>query len=187
MQIPQIRIETTHGKIEMSTTSAQQSIEQPQAIVSLEQPKAEVSMETTPGYLTIDQTVAWESMDIKHVFRRVEENAAKGNNAVLSGMARRASEGDELMQIEYGGNPLTSQGVRHSQMLDFSFNIGFIPPPFSVKMNYQPGKLNIYAEVKKVINNTVDQKPIIDYKSGEVHTSMRQHPDLKIDFVNIEV
>lgn len=187
MQVPQIRIESSHGSIEMSTTSAQQSIEQPQAIVRLEQPKAELMMETSPGYLTIDQTVAWESMDIKHIFRRVEENAAKGNNAILSGMARRASEGDELMQIEYGGNPLTSQGKRNSQILDYGYNIGFIPPPFSVKINYQPRKLNIYAEAKKVINNTVVQKPIIDYKAGEVHTSMMQHPDLKIDFVNIEV
>lgn len=187
MQISQIRLESTPAKLELSTTPAQQSIEQPRAQLNLEQPKAEMRMQSTPGKLTIDQTIAWESMDLKHIFRRVEENAQEGKNAVLSGMAKRASEGDELMQIEHGGNPLASQAERGSQLLDYSYNIGFIPPPFSVRINYQPSHLKIDVEPKKVINNTITQKPIIDYKQGEVHKSMSQHADLKIDFVHIEV
>lgn len=187
LQIPQIRMESTQAKIELSTTPAQQSIEQPRAQLNLEQPKAVMSIQSSPGKLTIDQTIAWESMDVKHIFRRIEEKAQEGYRAVLSGMARKASEGDELMQIEHGGNPLANQAERGSQLLDYSYNIGFIPPPFSVRINYQPSHLKIDVEPQKVINNTITQKPIIDYQQGQVHTSMKQHAELKIDFINIEV
>ena len=187
MQIPQIRMQSSRAQIEISTTSPQQTIGQPQAQMNLQQPKAELSIRTIPGQLTIDQTRAWESMDIKHIFRRIEENAQKGINNALSGTGRRASEGDELMRIEYGGSPIASQATRNSQLLNYDYNIGFVPPPFSVKINYQPGNLTIQAYPKQVINNTVAQKPIIDYKEGQVSTRMKQHAGLNIDFINLEV
>ena len=107
MQIPQIRMQSNLAKIEISTTPSQQYIEQPKAQLSLQQPKADMTIQTTPGQLNIDQTRAWESMDIKHIFRRIEENAQKGMNDALNGVARRASEGDELMRIENGGSPIS--------------------------------------------------------------------------------
>lgn len=187
MQVPQIRMDSTFAKIDISTTPAQQTIEQPKAQQYIEQPKAEMTIQQTKGHLTIDQTIAWESMDIKHIFRRIEENAQKGYHSVLSGMARKASEGDEMMRIENGGNPIASQGDRNSQLLNYGYNIGFVPPPFSVKINYQPGQVYINAEPRQVVNNTIAQKPIIDYREGSVNTSLKQHADLNIDFVNIEV
>lgn len=187
MQIPQIRLNSTMAKIEITTTQAQQTIEQPKAIVNLKQSNAEMEMRTTPGQLTIDQTIAWESMDIKHIFRRIEEGAQKGYQDVLSGMARVASEGDEMMRIEHGGSPIASQAERNSKLLDYSYNIGFVPPPFSVKLNYQPGQVSIHIQPKKVENHTVSQKPLIHYSPGQANVSLRQHADLNIDFVNIEV
>ena len=187
MQIPQIRMQSNLAKIEISTTPSQQYIEQPKAQLDLQQPKADMTIQTTPGQLNIDQTRAWESMDIKHIFRRIEENAQKGMNDALNGVARRASEGDELMRIENGGSPIASQATRNSELLNYDYNIGFTPPPFSVKINYQPSRLNIQVNPNQVINNTVAQKPIIDYKEGQVSTRMKQYAGLNIDFINLEV
>jgi hypothetical protein len=186
MQLPQIRMESRFAQIETSTTAYQVFIEQPQAQLDLEQPQAELYIEKTPGLLTIDQTMAWESMDIKHISRRIEENAQKGYSSVINGMARRASEGDELMRIENGGNAIANQAKRNSQMLDYDYNIALVPPPFSVKINYQPGRLAIQAYPKQVINNTVARQPIIDYREGRVTTSLQQDAELNIDFANLK-
>ncbi|WP_338449521.1 DUF6470 family protein [Niallia oryzisoli] len=182
MQIPQIVMQSRFAQIDISTTPSQQTIEQPKAQLSLQQPKAEMILETTPGQLSIDQTRAWESMNIKHIFRRIEENAQKGINDALNGTARRATEGEEMMRIENGGSAIASQATRNSQLLNYDYNIGLVPPPFSVKMNYQPGHLTIQVEPKQVINNTVAEKPVIDYQKGQVNIRMKQNAELNIDF-----
>ena len=92
------------------------------------------------------------------------------------------------MRIENGGSPIANQATRHSALFNYDYNIGFTPPPFSVKINYQPSRLNIRCEPEpQVINNTVAQKPVIDYKEGQVSTGMKQHAGLNIDFINLEV
>lgn len=174
-------MESRFAQIDISTTPSQLSIEQPQAQMDLQQPKAEIVMQTIPGQLTIDQSRAWEAMDIKHIFRRVEENAQKANNDVLNGIGRTAAEGDELMRIENGGSPIANQATRNSQLLNYDYNIGFVPPPFSVVTNYQPGKVNIQVETRPVINHSEARKPIIDYRQGQVDISMKQYPELYID------
>lgn len=187
MQLPQIRMQSSFAQIEISRTPPQQFIEQPPAQLDLQQPQAEMIIQRTPGQLTIDQTMAWESMDMKHIFRRIEENAQKGYQDLLNGIARISSEGDELMRIENGGSAIADQADRNSKLLNYDYNIGFVPPPFSVKINFQPGQLFIQAEPKKVINLTRPQKPIIDYKEGEVVTRLKQHAQLNIDFINLTV
>jgi hypothetical protein len=175
------------AKIEITSTPAQQSIEQPKAQLYLQQPKAEVKIQTTPGQFTIEQTLAWESMDIKHIFRRIEENAQKGYSDLLSGIARTATEGDELMRIENGGSPIVNQAIKNSKIQSRDYNIGFVPPPFSVKINFAPGNLKIKAYPKQVINDPVVQKPQIDYREGEVSTKVKQFADLNINFINLGI
>jgi hypothetical protein len=186
MQLPQIRLESQQAKIQMHTIPPKQSIEQPPAQLDLQQPRAELTIERTPGKLTIDQTKAWEDMDLKHIFRRIEEFAQKGYEDWLKGLERMAQDGDELMRIENGGNPLAEQTKRNGESPIYDFNIGFVPSHFSVKTNYEPAKLNIQWKVNKPINNTKPQKPIIEYEPGKVEIAMKQYANLKVDFVNLK-
>ncbi|WP_428909638.1 DUF6470 family protein [Niallia sp. Krafla_26] len=183
MQIPQIRMQSIPAKIEIHSTPSQQSIRQPKAQQSIQQPQAQMSIRTTPGRLSIDQTKAWESMDIKHIFRRIAETAQKGKSDALSGIARRASEGTEMMRIEYGVNAIVNMAKRKGQLFDFQYNIGFVPPPFSVKVHYQPRKVNIDVQTQKVRHEAVTQKPRIDFQAGDVDIRLEQRNQLKIDVV----
>ncbi|WP_227394291.1 DUF6470 family protein [Jeotgalibacillus aurantiacus] len=187
MQIPQIQIETTQAKIGMRSPKGEQSIQQPHAELDLQQKPAKLSIETTKGWLTIDQTEAWASMDIKPISRRIREWAAEGNQDVLKGMARAASEGDELMRIENGGDAIKSIAKRNYEGPPPSFNIGFVPPPFSVKMNYQPGTTDIQFTQGDFINNSRARKPIINYTPREVEIHMRQLNSIRFSTVNIEI
>ncbi|MFL0364980.1 DUF6470 family protein [Pseudobacillus sp. 179-B 2D1 NHS] len=186
MQLPQIRMTSQTAKIELTTQQPVQSIEQPPAELDLQQPPAELTIERTPAQLTIDQTKAREDMDLKHISKRIEEAAQQGYEDWLSGLARVAADGDELMMIENGGDPIPEQAKRNSEGPELEFNIGWIPSAGSVKIDYVPGKVDINVKTNPVINNTRPQKPIHNYQPGKVNISLKQQPSLTIDFVNLK-
>jgi len=186
MNLPQIRLQTQFAKINITSTPPQQSIEQPKAELDIQNSKTELEIERTPSKLTIDQTKAWEDMDLKHIFRRIEEFAENGYQDWLKGIARRAEQGDELMKIENGGNPIAEQTKVNSENPPKEFNIGWVPSHFSVKIHYEPGDVKINWRTQPAINNSKPRKPILDYQPGKVNVQLAQKADVKIDFENLK-
>ncbi len=185
MNLPQIRLQSEQAKISITKTKGQQSIQQPKAELDIQNPKIEMDIERTPSKLTIDQTKAWEDMDLKHIFRRTEEFAQQGYQDWLEGLARRAEQGDELMKIEQGGNPIAAQAKVNSESPMKEFNIGWIPSHNSVKIHYEPSKVDIRWKTQPAVNRTKPRKPIIEYNPGDVKIDLAKHADLKIDFENL--
>ncbi len=187
MNLPQIRMESQFAKIGLQIDKPVQSIEQPPADLSIEQPRADLSIRQPHGKLNIDQTQAWEDMNIKTPSRFAEQIAQEGYNAWLSAVGRIAEQGDELMRIENGGDPLVSQAIVNGAIPTYDFNIGWIPSAFSVKLNFEPGKLEINAQPNKPIIKATPNKPIHQYTPGKVNVYMQQFNSLKIDFINLTV
>lgn len=181
MQIPQIRIESQAGKIGLNINKPIQSIEQPQADLSIEQPPAEMTINRQPGRLTIDQTLARENLDLKSVFKRNEENAQLGYQTLMEYISKTVQEGDELMKIENGGQPLIDQAVR-SMDRETVFNTGNTPSQESVQIEYTPAKVEIEWHRNKPNIQVQINKPIHEYTPGNVEVFMQQHPSLNIDF-----
>ncbi|QQZ10269.1 DUF6470 family protein [Heyndrickxia vini] len=187
MNFPQIRLQSQTAQIELTTNPAKQSIEQPGPDLDLQQPPAELHITRTPGALSIDQTEARADVDLKSIRRRVEEFAQNGYQEWLNGIARRSQEGKELMRIENGGNAIASIAKQNGKLFKtYDFNIGYVPKAGSVKINYEPTKLDIQWDINKPINNTKARKPIIDYQPGTVNIRMKQYQDLQIDFANLK-
>ncbi|WP_100333212.1 DUF6470 family protein [Bacillus alkalisoli] len=182
MRLPQLSIETKPMIIESSSTWHSLEIEQPPATIDIQQPQAEVTMQTTPSKLTIDQTQAWEDMNLKHIFRVVEEDADMGKQSVLEGMARMSEDGDELMKIETKHDAIVAVSERNGMPKMHEFNIGFIPAHFSVKINYEPSQLQIDARVNKPTINSHSNKVNITYKPGDLTTTVQQYNSITIDF-----
>ncbi|WP_050616461.1 DUF6470 family protein [Bacillus testis] len=187
MRIPQIRLESQSAMISIQTNDAELELQQPQAELDIQQPKAEMSLERTPARLTIDQTAAWEAMGFKSISRSSKEYATNGKQELMEGMARRTQEGDALMKIENGGNPIQQIAKQNSERTEIQFNIGFIPPIGSVKLEYEPAKVDIDWQIHKPIVNAKTNKPIGDYRSGNVDIDLRQKNSLTIDFVSEEI
>jgi hypothetical protein len=183
MNLPQIRLQSTFAKIDIHTQNAQLTIEQPPAELTIEQPKAEMEVVKIPSRLTIDQTKARADVDLKSAPQRIAEAAQEGQQAVLEGIARRAQEGDQLMQIENGGNPIAEQAKQHHFVPEHEFGIGWIPSAGSVQINYDPGSTDINWKINKPIINSQAHKPIINYYPGKVDISMQQYQSLNVDFV----
>lgn len=185
MQLPQIRMESQMARISLTTQPARQEIRQPKADLSIQQPHADVSMRTIPSKLTIDQTQAWEDMNLKSAIRSIEENAQKGKQGALEGIGRRASQGTELMKIENKGNPLISQSFQNAHEPPSALGIKFIPSLNAVKINYQPSKVEIDVRPNKPIIDVQLNKPEVNYIPGSVDITMAQYQELDIDFVNL--
>jgi Family of unknown function (DUF6470) len=187
MNFPQLRMESTFGQLGLTSHNPIQEIEQLPAEMTIRQPKAELTIHRTPGKLTIDQTQAWEDMDLKHISKRIEESARDGYQDWLAGMARRAQEGDDLMRIENGGNPIAEHAKINSESPIYEFNIGFIPSHFSVKTNYQPVDLKIDWKTNKPVIDVKVNKPRHDYTPGVIQFEIIQWPSLTIEVINLEV
>jgi hypothetical protein len=102
---------------------------------------------------------------------------------MLEGMARRASQGDEMMRIENKGNPMLEQAKQNSERRPYEFNIIFIPSHFNVKTTYKPTKVEIEAEPEMPRIEATPNKPIIEYSPSDVTIDMLQHPSLYIDVI----
>ncbi|MFD2629167.1 DUF6470 family protein [Oceanobacillus kapialis] len=185
MKLPQIRIQSQMAQTQIQQTRATQEIRQPKADLNIQQPAAEITMRTTPSKLKIDQTKAWEDMNLMHIFKRNDRFAQEGLSAVKEGMARRAQQGTELMKIENGGSPLTTQASTNAQRQMKSLGLTFIPSPFSVKTSYQPSELDISVKTNAPIIQAKANQPEITYHRGSLKTSMKQMPSLEINFVDL--
>ncbi|WP_257350267.1 DUF6470 family protein [Pseudalkalibacillus decolorationis] len=183
MQIPQIRMQTQRALIGMQTTEGRQEIKQPRAEQTIRQPRAELTVNTIPGKLNIDQTQAWNDMDLKSVFVRTEDAARNGREDLLTGIARRAREGDQLMMIENGGKPTVQQAIGNSGGGMAEWNIGWIPSVGSVKINYQPGDVTIDWQIHKPVIETTPRQAHSEYERGILSISLRQRNSLTINFV----
>jgi hypothetical protein len=182
MQIPQIRMRSTQAILGITQSDSQMEIQQPKAQVDFQQPKAAMEIKQTQGKLTIDQTQAWDDMNLKSILRRNEEFAAEGNQAWVQYLAKTAQEGGELMKIETGGGAIAAQAKRNGQLPKHEFGLGFIPKPFSVKLNYQLGEVQTNIQSQKVVSNIKNQQPTIHYQPGNINYHLNQRNSLQIDF-----
>lgn len=182
MNIPQIRMQSTFAQIGMETSRGELQIEQRHADMSIEQPKAEMIVDRRPPRLTIDQTRAFEDVNLKSVFRMTEDAAQAGYQQAMNAIATRAQEGDELMMIENGFSAIPNQSERNSLPPQADFNIGWIPSHNSVKINYDPGETRINWNTRPVNIEVTPNKPIIDYYPGKTNIYLQQKNSLNIDF-----
>jgi len=181
MNFPQIQIQTTKAILGLNIEKPIQRIEQPKADLHIEQPPATLTIDPKPAQLTIDQSKAWSDMGLIGPLASTEKFAQEGRQALLEGISRRAQEGDQLMKIEKDGNAIAQiaaeKGLRSYKQL----GIKFIPSVNSVDIGYEPEYLNIKVHQNKPVINVKVNKPIHEYKPGDVSGYMIQYPSIKID------
>lgn len=182
MSIPQIRMQSTFAQIGIETSRGEMQIEQRHADMMMEQPMAELIIDRRPPRLTIDQTRAFEDVNLKSVFRMTEDVAQAGYQQAMNAIARISQEGDELMMIEHGFSALHSQAERNSLPPMADFNIGWIPSLNSVKINYDPGDTRINWKTHPVNIEVTPNKPVINYYPGKTNIFLAQKNTLNIDF-----
>ncbi|GEM01718.1 hypothetical protein SAMN05421839_1209 [Halolactibacillus halophilus] len=151
MRLPQIRIDQQFARIGISMEDAKVQMSQPEADLSIKQPQADVNIETRPGRLSIDQSQAFHDLGQYPVKEAIRLEALEGKKLVAEGTRRRRREGDQLMKIENGGDPIKQQAKTRMPREYRPFNIGVIPSYNSVKINYEPADVNVDIQANKPV------------------------------------
>ncbi len=182
MNIPQLQIQTTPSKLDLQTTNAVQEIEQPRAVLSQQQPAAILEISTTRPQLSLDTTELRAELDLKSPLRRSAENAQYGQSQVMEGIARRASEGQQLAAIENGGNAIVNITKQYDAPEQQQIGIRFVGNRLKLQMSIQPGTLTVNTTPQKVVNDVQVNKPIHTFTPGKVTGEMEQYGSIHIDW-----
>ncbi len=182
MNIPKLQIQTTRGILGLQIDKPVQEIEQPRATLIQEQPAAILEMSSTRPQLSLDTTEVRADIDLKSPLRRSAENAQYGMQQLLEGIARRAQEGQQLVQIENGGGAIADIAKQNGTPPPKQMTFKFIGDRTKIQMSFQPGSLSINATPQKAINNVQINKPIHTYTQGKVTGIVEQYPSIQIDW-----
>ena len=183
MNFPKLQIRTTDAKLGLNIEKPKQVIRQPKATQLIEQPAAIVEMNTTRGVMKIDSSQARRDVGLIGPLEFTSKYASEGRQKGMQGIARRASEGRQMMDIAHNSNAVASIAKKNTFPTPARLGIDFIPSVGSVKLDYTPSKVDIniqtqYAKISAQVN-----KPIHEYTPGNVSGFMLQNPSIEIDFI----
>ena len=185
LNVPQIQITTSDIKMNRQVTDASVKIQQPQAEITMEQPAAILEINTTPAKLEADMSQFWRDVGLKKTGELISEFAQQGTQTALQGMSRRVNEGRQMMLSAgkgQGANTIKSIAMeRFGPKRPGPYNIGFIPSYQAIKIHNTPGTTDINIEAQPVKYDAKVNKPIIDYRAGNISSEMNQRPDVQID------
>jgi hypothetical protein len=187
MQVPQIRLQQTHAKIGLRITQPVQELQQKPAELSIKQESAKMSIENKPSQLRIDDEQFWNDLGYKSIPTLSQESVQHGRETVLDYIATKAQEGDQLGKIEHKSDAIV--GIVTEKLLPqkADFNIGFIPSPGSVKIQFTPAEIHIDWKKGGADIQVTPNKVEHNYTPGKTEVYLQQRQQLQIDFVGTNI
>lgn len=184
MKIDQIQIQTTDAKLALNISKPIQQIEQPRAKQYIEQPAATLEMHSTPSKLLIDSSQAYRDLGFLTAKESVDYNAQKGKEDVMEGIARRASEGDQMMNISKDSeNAIQNIAASIALLPPSQMAITWKPSVGAVKIYYEAGSLDINIQQHKPKIDVQIGKVVHDYTPARVEGVMEQYPSVQITVI----
>lgn len=187
MQLARLEIRQTFARLGLETTRPVQEIAQPKPDLGLTQRPARLTIERVPGRLVIDQSQAWATSGLKDPLTLARDIAAEGRAAALEGIARIAEEGDRLQAVETGENAIAAIATEKAFPPPADFTITLMPPPFSVKMRYEPTRLVLHWELGGAFFDPKTHRAVHRYIPGKVNPYLLQRQQLEIAVVMPQV
>lgn len=188
MKLDQIQLNIQDAKVDLNILQPKQYIEQPQAQQHIEQPAATLEIHHTDAKLLVDSSQAYRDLGLFSTAESIQNFAAKGQSAVMEGMARRASEGDAMMEIrkDNGRATLSNIAKQHDTFEQQRLGITWKPSIGSVKIKYQAGSLDIRIQAQKPKIDVQLGKVVHDYQPGDVTGTLIQREKVETTVIKGE-
>ncbi|WP_282154552.1 DUF6470 family protein [Cytobacillus gottheilii] len=188
MNMPSLQVHQTNASIGINYYQPNMKIQQPKANMHIEQPAATLDIHYRKSELNIDQSEAFADVGQKSAARRTREWAEQAKQMLSAGVARRAREGDQMMQIENGANAFAQISKQKSNPPIKEIGIGFLPKtPFRVKIDYDPGEVDVNFTPHKPRIDVTANKPIIQHESWRAEIYLQQKESFDLEFVNLQM
>ncbi|MEB6112864.1 DUF6470 family protein [Kurthia gibsonii] len=188
MKLDQIQLNIQDAKVDLNITQPKQYIEQPRAQQHIEQPAATLEIHHTDAKLLVDSSQAYRDLGLISNGESIRNFAAKGQSAVMEGMARRASEGNAMMEIRksVGRETISNIAKQHDTFEQQRLGITWKPSVGSVKIKYQEGSLDIRIQAQKPEIDVQLGKVVHDYQSGDVTGTLIQREKVETTVIKGE-
>lgn len=188
MQLPTVNISSIHGKIGLQTDRPYIQIKQHDPNFSIKQEHAALQIRKQPAKLSIDQSQAFASANLKHIFQLNKEWAAKGLQSASQATAKYAREGDMMKKIESGSNPIPHLARENSVLYpERQITLTQMPAHNTVKMHFQPSQLNIHVQ-SGAANIHVDRRePTIEHRPWQTSAYIRQKNSIDFQVVGGQI
>lgn len=188
MNLPYLDLSSMFAQIGLKFQRPPMTIRQPSADMEINQSHSDVLKITNElGELTIDQSEAFASVGAIPPLRLANQFYARALSHSYEVIAKYREEGDRLMKIEDGGNPIAEIAKEDSKLFDHEFRYALAPKPFSVKMHYEPGEFHVEVKQDRIEFKVQKNDPIIRIPKWQVQTYVRQKNQLTIRVVGLNV
>lgn len=183
MNIGSIRITQTYGRIGIRQYPAKINIEQNLPNADIMQHKAELKIENILPKVYIDQSECFAELGIKTALRLTKDFYDESLRAGLESISKIAQEGERLMRIEDGGDPIIeiAEESMYEELCEINVDIA---PKSRPQIEVREGKAEIEVKpMPPIINWAVYPKANIDATRHKVDIYMEVWPDIKFEYV----
>lgn len=179
----QLGIRDIQMDLKPAAVTGQQQLQQPRADLRIEQPAATLDINTRQSELRIDMSGLWKELGLLTPMQSVAQYAQDGKQENLSGIARRAREGQQMKNMAGKG-----QGAKIAQTIAkqnhgpkrVPFNIAFKPSGNAIDISFTKGDIDINITPQKPRINATINKPIHNYTPSKVSYTMLQRPSVSV-------
>ncbi|MDE5414044.1 DUF6470 family protein [Alkalihalobacterium chitinilyticum] len=188
MNLPQLHISTNRAEIGIRSQKPAMRIQQPHADLKIDQNYIDIlRISKRASKLHIDQSQAFADANLKNSKQLLSDVVNRGEQKAMQYIAKVAQQGDQLMKIENGDGAIQQIAKSNSQFKTYDFNVGMIPRPFSVKINYDPGETNIQVNRQDVQISVNRNEPRIDIPKWQSQAYLKQKNSISFQAVGINV
>lgn len=181
-----IQIRTTNAQIGIQTTNAKLEIQQPKADVQMKTQHARVEIESEQAKVQIDQSACFAEAGLKNYLELTKHNASFAKQRAQQGIARIVRQGNEFINIQNKTDAVARQAEENAfQLFEKDFNVGLMPKS-RPKISFTEGKANIKPIMGKVEINVNVNKPIVNYRKGNVEVYLKQKNSINIEYTGKE-
>ena len=178
VDMPKVNITQIPNKIGMNIKEPKTNISKQKSNLDVSQQPGDMQINENMVKVNVDNYPAHYDLGYKNYKDFSSENAQKGKQSVLTGIAKYARQGDQLMRIENGGKPLLSQAKAENKPENKEVTLGWKRGPEinvkkpNLKINYNPNKPTVNFQ-KGSVNSDLDW--------GKVSTFLRQKENFDIE------
>ncbi|WP_370223782.1 DUF6470 family protein [Cytobacillus sp.] len=188
MNMPYLQTHITSAQLGINYSRPDMKMKQPQADLQIKQPAADLEISYEPSSLSIDQSEALADVDRKGPLRRTKEWVEQARQVLAEGVAKRARQGDQMMEIEHGGGAIARISRENSNPPMKEIGFGFLPKtPFRVKLDYDPGKVDIEFTPNKPVIDSKANKPIIEHENWKAEIYIKQKDSIDFELKNFKI
>lgn len=174
----QLEINQSFAKIGMDIKEPELKLSKSKGEMSLDKGPGEQSIKKKDSKVNIDNYPAEYDLGYRNYKDFMKDFSQKGKKTALSQIAKYANEGDQLMRIESGGDPIVFQAKENSKSIEKDIGIRWKRGP---SISVSKDQLDINYNPKNLKGNYTESNVSSELNWGRVNTYLKQKANLEIN------